>query len=151
MQRHPTSLIAHSAGIALFFVIGAFYTYLFYPGTIDWDTASIADMAATATYATWFPPAFTFLWRITDKVGGNPATIWLLQIALMLSGLYLLAAGLAHAGKFAFAALVPITAIAPPPSLIYSTRSQKTLSWPRHWSASPASPAIFKRVLSNRH
>jgi hypothetical protein len=93
---------------------------------MDWDTASIANMAATGSYATWFPPAFTFLWRITDGLGANPATMWLLQTALMLGGLYLLAAALAHAGKLALAALVPISAVAPPFAYLFHEVSKDT-------------------------
>jgi hypothetical protein len=93
---------------------------------MDWDTASIAKMTTTGTYATWFPPAFTFLWRVTDKVGANPATMWLLQTALMLGGLYLLATALAQAGKLALAVLVPISAVAPPFAYLFHEVSKDT-------------------------
>jgi hypothetical protein len=93
---------------------------------MDWDTASIANMAATSTYATWFPPAFTFLWRITDRVGTNPATMWLLQTALMLGGLYLLALALARGGKLALAVLVLISAVAPPFAYLFHEVSKDT-------------------------
>jgi hypothetical protein len=97
-----------------FCFVGLLYAYLFYPGTMDWDSARIASMAASNQYEDWFPPAFTFIWKITDSVASNPGTIWLFQLAMTMGGLFLLAFSLLRRGWPKLAAAVGVGSIMPP-------------------------------------
>lgn len=74
--------------------LGLFYIWLWYPGVMDWDSRSIAEMAKSGNYTDWFPPAFIALWALTDKIGSNPGTIFLLQISLVAGGMFLFARSL---------------------------------------------------------
>jgi hypothetical protein len=125
-QSLPISAKQHGCWIAAFALIGLLYTYLFYPGTMDWDSATIAKMAEAGSYKTWFPPAFTFVWRTTAKVGANPGTIWLLQTVLLLIGLYLLTASLLKRGYPGLAAAVPVSALAPPFAYLFHEMTKDT-------------------------
>lgn len=79
------------ATFALFAVTGLLHGVLFYPGTMDWDSAIIAKQAATGVYEDWFSPVFTQLWRLTDHLGSNPGSLWVIQTALALGGACLIA------------------------------------------------------------
>jgi hypothetical protein len=74
-----------------FVVVGVWYAYLFYPGTMDWDSDSIHKMAQSGNYTDWFPPLFILMWEITGSIWPNPGAIWLLQTLLLFVGLFLLA------------------------------------------------------------
>jgi hypothetical protein len=97
-----------------FGALDLFYTYLFYPGVMDWDSASIASMAARGLYYDWVPPVFTFIWKVTDRLGGNPGALWLLQLVIVTGGLYLLALSLLRLGRPGLAAAIAVSAFTPP-------------------------------------
>jgi len=92
----PTQTWALAGAITL---VGLFHIYLFYPGTMDWDSAGIAKMAANGEYTDWFLPTYIFLWSVTDRIAPNPGVIWLLQEPLLLGGAFMLGLSLLRLGR----------------------------------------------------
>jgi hypothetical protein len=84
---------------------------------MDWDSVTIHNAVLSGHYIGWFPPAFTFLWKLTNATG-NPGTIWILQTLLLLSGMFLLSYFLLTLGRPLTAVALSIVVISPP--FVYS-------------------------------
>jgi hypothetical protein len=108
-------------------LLGALHLYLWYPGVMDWDAKAIAKMAESGEYTDWFPPAFIALWAVTGRFGSNPGSIYLLQTALLVAGIYLLGKAFLDRRRPGLAAVVVALLAIPTFSYIYHEAIKDTV------------------------
>lgn len=99
---------------------------LFFPGTMDHDSRTIAAMAATGELTDWFSPLFIWLWGIIDRVAPAPGSLWVLQTALLLTGGWMLSEAVAQ--RFGPRVAMPVVAcfLLPPFAYLFHEMSKDT-------------------------
>jgi hypothetical protein len=94
---------------------------------MDWDSETIAKLVKNGQYTDWFPPTFIALWALTGRFASNPGSIYLLQTALLVAGIYLLGRAFLELRRpHLTAAVVALLAI-PPFSYIYHEAIKDTV------------------------
>jgi len=109
LLRTPKSmrpLVLAALVIALFFIAG------YFPGAMSLDSAVIWSQARGAPSTNIYGAGLRWLWWLTDKIWPGPGPLFLIQLALLWSGLVLIAQALAS-GLGARLAFLLVCACAP--------------------------------------
>jgi hypothetical protein len=108
-------LFSRRSGMVLILSVSSFlvYSYLYFPGIMDWDSASIDKMAKSGLYSNWFSPSFIYLWHLTSNLG-NPGAIWLIQIFLLLFGVFLFSCFLLKLDRYLWSVMLGVAVLSPP-------------------------------------
>lgn len=94
----------------IFIILVSLYILIFYPRFMSEDSLSTYASAQSGIYKDSIPPTLSWVWGVLDTVYPGPALMFLMNMALLWSGVYMLAFHLVKTNKlFWITVLIPYT------------------------------------------
>lgn len=103
----PRLVCALCAALGLVLSVAAFY-----PGVFTPDSLEQFAQARSGDFSDWHPPAMAALWSVLNRVHEGPVLLFLLHLALLWGGLWLIGGALARVG-WRWGVLFPLIGLAP--------------------------------------